>query len=348
MFDVPSSALLPARLWLRSRARLFGYWMRRDDPARARRELRRALRSGTLPVENLFSCPGCGTNRSPWLLATVERMAIPHRTVLCPDCGLSYASSRMTPAAQDAFYQGLYWRLPDTAAALEDTSERFSRGESILSWTGERVPAGGLVVELGCGPGYNLVPFQRAGFRTLGYERDVQCAALARERFHLDVRAGGLGELIASGIGADLLVVAHVLEHLSDPKQFLVSTRTALAPGGMLYVEVPGLRNLDHPSYGGNLLSYLQIAHLFNFTRLTLTQLIETSGFEALGADESVRVLARVAGSPSPDPYCKRDSEGALHTLRYLGAKEGEHIARFPLRLWRGARSLLRRTKLPV
>lgn len=272
-------------------------------------------------------------------------MAIPHRTVLCRNCGLSYAASRMTRAALDAFYQGMYWRLPDTAATQAETSERFSRGESILSWTGERVPEGGLVVELGCGPGYNLVPFQRAGFRTLGYEPDARCAARAREQFHLDVRAGGLDEFIACGIGADLLVISHVIEHLADPKQFLVSARNALAPGGVLYVEAPGLRNLDHPSYGGNFLSYLQIAHLFNFTRLTLTQLIEASGLEVLAADESVRLLARVAGAPGLDPYCKRDSEGALQTLRYLGAKERQHISRLPLRLWRSARSLLKRTK---
>lgn len=336
--------LLPTSLWLRSRIRLVRDWIRNDDSARARREVRRGLGSATLPVEHVSACPGCGTRRRPRLLATVERMAIPHRTVLCPDCGLSYASSRMTRAATDGFYQGLYWRLLDSGAAFGDTSERLARGEAILSWTDQRVPGGGLVVELGCGPGYNLVPFQRAGFRTLGYEPDARCAAFARERFHLEVRAGGLDELVASGIGADLLVCAHVLEHFADPMGFLVSARNALAPGGVLYVEVPGLRNLDHPSYGGNILSYLQIAHLFNFTRLTLTQLVEAAGFEVLAADESVRMLARVAGAPRPAPPCKRDSEGALHTLRYLGAKERQHLLRFPLRLWRGARSWIART----
>ncbi len=329
------SALLATSLWLRSRARLAVEWLRRDDAARARRQLRRELGSVALPVETLPACPGCGTVRRPWLLASVERMAIPHPTVLCRECGLSYASTRMTPPALDAFYQGLYWQLPYGVAAAADTGARFARGESILSWSGERVAAGGLVVELGCGPGYNLVPFQRAGFRTLGFEPDARQAALARERFQLDVRPGGLDELLASGMRADLLVVAHVIEHLADPRQFLIRARGTLAPGGVLYVETPGLRNLEHPSYDGNFLSYLQIAHLYNFTRHTLTQLAEASGFEVLAADESVRLLGRAASAPSLDPYCRPDGEGALDTLRYLRSKERQFISGIPRRLWR-------------
>ncbi|MGH8028405.1 MAG: class I SAM-dependent methyltransferase, partial [Arenimonas sp.] len=256
-----SSVLLPTSLWLRSRAHRVADWMRKDEAARARAQLRRELDSGTLAVERLAACPGCGTSRRPWLLATVERMAIPHRTVLCRDCGLSYSSPRMTPAALDAFYRGLYWRLTDPGAVLQNTSERFVRGESILAWTRERIPAGGLVVELGCGRGYNLVPFQRAGFSAIGYEPDAQCATFAREQFQLDVRTGGLDELVASGVGADLLVVSHVIEHMTDPRQSLARARSALAPGGALYVEAPGLLNLDQPTYAGSLLRYLQVAH---------------------------------------------------------------------------------------
>lgn len=326
--------ILPASLWLRSRARLFRDRLRHDDAARARREFRGALDAGAPPLERLAACPGCGTRRRPWLLATVERMAVPHRTVLCRDCGLCYASPRMTRAALDAFYRDLYWRMPDGVAAWGDERPRFARGESILAATRERIPAGALVVEVGCGPGYNLVPFQRAGFRAVGFEPDARCAASARERFALDVRAGGADELVASGLRADLLVVAHVIEHLPDPRQFLAGARGVLAPGGVLLVEVPGLRNLDHPSYGGDLLSYLQVAHLYNFTQRTLTRLVEAAGFEVLAADESARVLARAAGSPSAEPRWSRGAENAGDLRAYLGAKERAHVARLPRRVW--------------
>jgi putative flippase GtrA/SAM-dependent methyltransferase len=41
----------------------------------------------------------------------------------------------------------------------------------------------------------------------------------------------------------DLIILAHVLEHVSDPRELLLQLRKALAPHGFLYVEVP----LDRP-----------------------------------------------------------------------------------------------------
>ena len=332
-------------LWLRSRERLLIDYIRGDDPARARRELRHALASGALAVEELAKCPGCGTRRRSWLLATVERMSIQHNTVLCACCGLSYASPRMIPAALDRFYQGLYWRLSSSEAVFRETEDCFARGESIRAWTDGHIPREGLVVELGCGPGYNLVPFTRAGYRSLGFEPDMRCAAFARERLHLDVRPGGLDEFIASGMRADLLIVAHVLEHLPDPRAFLLAAKTALSPTGIMYVEVPGLLNLDHVSYQGDLLSYLQIAHLFNFTRRTLSQYVEAGGFEVLAADESVRLLAKDRGAPGLGTCCREDPISAIKTLNYLKAQERKHVLNLPLRLWQGARSLISRMR---
>jgi SAM-dependent methyltransferase len=37
----------------------------------------------------------------------------------------------------------------------------------------------------------------------------------------------------------DLVIVAHVLEHLSDPRALLAEIRDVLSPQGLLYVEVP-------------------------------------------------------------------------------------------------------------
>jgi len=45
----------------------------------------------------------------------------------------------------------------------------------------------------------------------------------------------------------DLVIAAHVLEHLSDPRALLEEVRQVLAPDGFLYVEVP----LDRPKVRG-------------------------------------------------------------------------------------------------
>lgn len=54
-------------------------------------------------------------------------------------------------------------------------------------------------------------------------------------------RIGNMGQLKSQ---ADLIIAAHLLEHLSDPQAFLVEMRSHLRPGGHIYLEVP----LDRPA----------------------------------------------------------------------------------------------------
>lgn len=54
-------------------------------------------------------------------------------------------------------------------------------------------------------------------------------------------RISDIGELQSK---ADLIIAAHLLEHLSDPRNFLIEMKGHLKPGGHIYLEVP----LDRPS----------------------------------------------------------------------------------------------------
>jgi SAM-dependent methyltransferase len=336
--------LVPLAQSLRARSLLprLSEMIRNDDSARARAELRAHLSSGAMPLEALSRCPGCEADEEPWLLSVVERMGLPHRTVLCGCCGLSYASPRMTPASLQRFYAGLYWRLEQHEKVFVDTPESFARGNAIFNATSAFIPKGGVVVEPGCGTGHNLAPFHRAGYRVFGFDPDARCIAFARDVLHLDARLGGLNEALAAGLRADLLILSHVIEHLPDPPAVLRLTKEALNPAGVLYVEVPGLRNLEDPSYSGDLLSYLQIAHLYNFTRRPLTTMIENAGFNVAMADETARVVARVGSGGSPSARPVGDRVEAQETLRYLQAREMEHLARSPIRLLRRARAMWR------
>lgn len=54
-------------------------------------------------------------------------------------------------------------------------------------------------------------------------------------------RISNIGQLKGQ---ADLIIAAHLLEHLSDPRAFLIEMRSHLKPGGYIYLEVP----LDRPA----------------------------------------------------------------------------------------------------
>jgi SAM-dependent methyltransferase len=79
----------------------------------------------------------------------------------------------------------------------------------------------------------------------------------------------------------DLVVLSHVLEHLSAPGEVLRLIHASLAPRGVLYVEVPNIppesliRYPDHrwaPRF--------EEPHISFFSLATLTRLLQSAGFE--------------------------------------------------------------------
>ena len=71
----------------------------------------------------------------------------------------------------------------------------------------------------------------------------------------------------------DLVTLMHVLEHLEHPIQVLTQIREMLlAEDGLLLIEVPNF--YAHDSY--------ELAHLSCFTKHTLNELIQQTGFEVV------------------------------------------------------------------
>ena len=96
----------------------------------------------------------------------------------------------------------------------------------------------------------------------------------------------------------DLIIYSHVMEHILDPGQHLQKIRHLLSDGGLIYIEVPGVRNLTF-NYQADFLKYLQNAHVYSLSSVTLKNLMEKYGFECVSLSEKVQSLWR-PGSVSP------------------------------------------------
>ena len=70
----------------------------------------------------------------------------------------------------------------------------------------------------------------------------------------------------------DLTLLSHVLEHLSQPVQALLTVRERLRGGGLLYVEVPNY--YGHPS--------VEFGHNFCFTSRSLRNTLGAAGFRVV------------------------------------------------------------------
>lgn len=287
--------------------------------------VRAMLADGTYALERV-PCP-CGGAQDR-CVATVDRYAIPHRTVLCERCGLLRTDPRMDARATAHFYANHYraiYERPD-----HDPERYFAqqllRGQARARFVLHDVAAprsGGRAAEIGCGAGWNLMPYRERGWECTGWDVDDAYLALG-ERHGLRMRRGLLEDACAAGERHHLVILSHVVEHLLDPVADLRALRGMLLPGGALYVEVPSL------FAAADLARYFQNAHTWNFVPQTLERTMRAAGYRRVWMNGMIESLWRPVGDAADADAAPADARAAFPadpalvraTERFLRARE--------------------------
>jgi SAM-dependent methyltransferase len=136
------------------------------------------------------------------------------------------------------------------------------------------------LLDIGCGRGFFVKSAQREGFLAQGI--DVAGAAIryANERLNAPAGQETIDAVAAQGRTYDIITMWHVLEHLARPRDALQTARSLLAPGGMLYLEVPNWNSLKFVLTGrrwegGNHPRF----HRTFFTPATLSRCLTSAGY---------------------------------------------------------------------
>ncbi len=188
-----------------------------------------------------------------------------------------------------------------------------------------KVPSGaGAVLDVGCSRGATAAALRARGARRIvGIEPDREDAEAAAKVYD-EVVCGRLDEVREVFDGRfDAILFGDVLEHLADPSEALVRVRPWLSPTGVVVASVP---NAGHWSIVDDLIrgrfdyvpySLLSGTHLRFFTRSTLVDLFEASGYRV----EEIETLVLPA---SPDGEARRKRLGA-----FPGASADLDVAEF-------------------
>lgn len=118
--------------------------------------------------------------------------------------------------------------------------------------------------------------------RDRNYHNDERDFAAMDEFFELD-----LTRLEFSAIpdgGYDVLLLAHIIEHLENGDEVLRSLVPKLKPGGMMVVEFPGPRSLHLPSKRGTLNFYDDDTHVRVFDAREVARILEGCGLDVVRA----------------------------------------------------------------
>lgn len=234
-------------------------------------------------------CPVCGSaDHGP--IARTDRKLKRLTTHLCGACGLFFTNPMPTDAELAEYYAATY-RMeyqfrpgrPARAHVARKRAEAAFRLEAIRRNLGD--PAGRRFLDVGCGSGELVAAMAAAGAEAHGLEPGGGYAAAAADA-GATVRHASIDEADYPTGRFDIITCLHVLEHLNRPVDALRQMEAWLAPGGVLYLEVP-----DMQAYEPKGTERFHFAHVLGFSRDTLLLAARRAGLAPMAAEAPTSVL---------------------------------------------------------
>ena len=240
---------------------------------------------GAVPMTGVEPCALCRDTRITVIADGIRdyEYGAPgtYRWLRCDQCGIV----RIDPMPGDDILSLAY---PDTYHAYQPHRSRF------VSWYVRRrlqarakelaglMPAGGTILDVGCGTGSLFHEMKRLGpYRMLGVEYRADAAEQARQHGTF-IWTGELEDAELPDHSVDLCVMEHVIEHVRNPVDTLRKIRSKLKPGGVLVGETPNLHCFDAKLFGRYWGGGHAPRHLWLFQPDSLSRTLRECGYSSV------------------------------------------------------------------
>lgn len=217
--------------------------------------------------------------------------------VQCRQCGHVFSNPRwMAEELLDA-----YSAVEDETYVMERSGRErtFKRHLQVLEkWAGPG--RGRHLLDVGAYIGVFIEVARSHGWDAVGIEPSQWAAGIGQSK-NLPIIEGTLGAPELRNRRFDVITMWDVIEHLDDPSAELAKIYELLNPGGVLAVHTMDIESTAAKSMGSRW-PWLMDMHIHYFSRKTLAEILEQSGYEMLWVGPQGRYLSlgyiasRVAG----------------------------------------------------
>jgi SAM-dependent methyltransferase len=216
-------------------------------------------------------------------------LKISYQIVKCSKCYFYYLQPqlKLSKAEFEFLYNESYFYPMSQfyeAIRQRDRYSRFNKIEKLSNWKIETY------LDIGCGEGFSLIEANKRGWKAYGvdiYDNRIEEAINVTENFILS-------DLIGAKFPSnffDIIYIDSVLEHITNPYEYLLEIKRILTHNGLVYIGVPNedcffndikkiLYKLSGKSYISNKLKpFKSPYHIGGFNKKSLPLAIENADF---------------------------------------------------------------------
>lgn len=179
------------------------------------------------------------------------------------------------------------------------------------------------ILDVGCGHGALVYFARQMGYRhVVGFDRSPEQVAEAHRLGIEGIHAGDLFDEVRRlpDASQDVVIAFDVIEHFTKTElvTFMDEARRVVTPEGRLILHVP---NAESPFFGR--VRYGDLTHEQAFTRVSIAQLVRSSGFRECAVYEDTPVIHGVASTVRAALWLAIRSLLELYLLAETGSARG-------------------------
>lgn len=137
----------------------------------------------------------------------------------------------------------------------------------------------GKLLDIGCSTGFLLEEAAKYGFEAEGIELNNKAASYCINKGMI-IKNCALQECHYQDTTFDVVVMSHVLEHITDLNSFLREVHRIIVPSGFLVLSQPSYKGIIARLLKQNWYGWVPKDHVWHFTPETVSMVLQQNGFK--------------------------------------------------------------------